>query len=94
MINKMCCLQLYQVVGEAKTGDVVGEIGVLCYRRQHFTIRTKRLSQLLHLNRTTILNLAQSHVEDGTIIMNNFLHVYKILELLQILFSSRNGSRR
>ncbi|KAG6662399.1 hypothetical protein CIPAW_03G239500 [Carya illinoinensis] len=33
-----------QVVGEAKTGDVCGEIGVLCYRPQLFTVRTKRLS--------------------------------------------------
>ncbi|KAJ1415892.1 RmlC-like jelly roll fold [Sesbania bispinosa] len=66
------------VVGEAKAGDVVGEIGVLCYRPQLFTVRTKRLSQLLRLNRTTFLNLVHSNVGDGTIIMNNFLHVYKI----------------
>ncbi|XP_061356258.1 potassium channel AKT1-like [Gastrolobium bilobum] len=62
-----------QVVGEAKTGDVVGETGVLCYRPQLFTVRTKRLSQLLRLNRTAFLNLAHSNVGDGTIIMNNFL---------------------
>ncbi|KAJ1438273.1 RmlC-like jelly roll fold [Sesbania bispinosa] len=61
------------VVGEAKTGDVVGEIGVLCYRPQPFTVRTKRLCQLLRLNRTTFLNLAHSNVGDGTIITNNFL---------------------
>ncbi|KAK7260861.1 hypothetical protein RIF29_27160 [Crotalaria pallida] len=62
-----------QVVGEAKTGDVIGEIGLLCYRPQLFTVRTKRLSQLLRLNRTTFLNFANSNVGDGTIIMNNFL---------------------
>ncbi|TKY58162.1 Potassium channel AKT1 [Spatholobus suberectus] len=62
-----------QVVGEAKSGDVVGEIGVLCYRPQLFTIRTKRLSQILRLNRTIFLNLAHSNVGDGTMIMNNFL---------------------
>ncbi|CAL0319175.1 unnamed protein product [Lupinus luteus] len=63
------------VIGEAQAGDIIGEIGVLCYRPQLFTVRTKRLTQLLRLNRTTFLNLAQSNVGDGTIIMNNFLHV-------------------
>ncbi|CAN1325169.1 Potassium channel AKT6 [Linum perenne] len=65
------------IVGEARTGDVVGEIGVLCYRPQLFTVRTKRLSQLLRLNRTSFLNLVQANVGDGTIIMNNALQHLK-----------------
>ena len=66
-----------QTIGEAKTGDVVGEIGMLCYRPQLFTVRTKRLSQLLRLNRTSFLNIVQANVGDGTIIMNNILQVCK-----------------
>ncbi|CAK7353566.1 unnamed protein product [Dovyalis caffra] len=66
-----------QVVGEAVTGEVVGEIGVLCYRPQLFTVRTKRLSQLLRLNRTAFLNIVQSNVGDGTILMNNLLQHLK-----------------
>ncbi|XP_057501365.1 potassium channel AKT1-like [Actinidia eriantha] len=66
-----------QVVGEAKTGDVCGEIGVLCYRPQLFTVRTKRLSQLLRMNRATFLNIVQANVGDGTIIMNNLLQHLK-----------------
>ncbi|KAH1124574.1 hypothetical protein AAZX31_06G068000 [Glycine max] len=62
-----------QVVGEAGSGDIVGEIGVLCYRPQMFTIRTKRLSQILRLNRTTFINLVHSNIGDGAIVMNNFL---------------------
>ncbi|GMP94648.1 hypothetical protein CsSME_00044030 [Camellia sinensis var. sinensis] len=65
------------VVGELKTGDVCGEIGVLCYRPQLFTVRTKRLSQLLRLNRTAFLNIVQANVGDGTIIMNNLLQHLK-----------------
>ncbi|KAE8682883.1 Potassium channel AKT1 [Hibiscus syriacus] len=65
------------VVGEAKTGDICGEIGVLCYRPQLFTVRTKRLCQLLRLNRTTFLNIIQANVGDGTIIMNNLLQHLK-----------------
>ncbi|XWS17181.1 hypothetical protein CRYUN_Cryun33cG0046100 [Craigia yunnanensis] len=66
-----------QVVGEAKAGDLCGEIGVLCYRPQLFTVRTKRLCQLLRLNRTTFLNIIQANVGDGTIIMNNLLQHLK-----------------
>ncbi|XXG47652.1 hypothetical protein AAC387_Pa02g2262 [Persea americana] len=69
-----------QVIREARTGDVVGEIGVLCYKPQLFTARTKRLSQLLRLNRTTFLNLIQSNVGDGTVIMNNLLQYLKELK--------------
>nr|AAL25648.1 inward-rectifying K+ channel [Eucalyptus camaldulensis] len=69
-----------QPVGEAKSGDICGEIGVLCYRPQLFTVRTKRLSQLLRLNRTTLFNIIQSNVEDGTIIMNNLLQHLKDLK--------------
>ncbi|XP_015885894.3 potassium channel AKT1 isoform X1 [Ziziphus jujuba] len=69
-----------QVVREAKTGDVIGEIGVLCYRPQPFTVRTKRLCQLLRLNRTAFLNIVQANVGDGTIILNNLLQHLKELK--------------
>ncbi|KAA0038799.1 potassium channel AKT1 [Cucumis melo var. makuwa] len=62
-----------EIVGEAKKGDVVGEIGVLSYKPQLFTVRTSRLSQLLRLNRTSFFNLVQASVGDGAIIMNNLL---------------------
>ncbi|KAL2318102.1 hypothetical protein Fmac_031978 [Flemingia macrophylla] len=62
------------VVGQAKPGDVVGETGVICYRPQLFTVRTKRLSQILRLNRTIFLSITHSNVGDGTMIMSNFIH--------------------
>ncbi|KAK4343469.1 hypothetical protein RND71_036563 [Anisodus tanguticus] len=65
------------VVGEVRAGDLCGEIGVLCYRPQLFTVRTKRLCQLLRMNRTTFLNIVQANVGDGTIIMNNLLQHLK-----------------
>ncbi|KAK4485849.1 hypothetical protein RD792_008496 [Penstemon davidsonii] len=66
-----------QVVGDSRTGDVCGEVGVLCYRPQLFTVRTKRLSQLLRLNRNSFLNILKTNVGDGTIIMNNLLQHLK-----------------
>ncbi|XP_047942782.1 potassium channel AKT1-like, partial [Salvia hispanica] len=66
-----------RAIGEVQTGELCGEIGVLCYRPQLFTVRTKRLTQLLRLNRTTFLNIVQANVGDGTIIMNNLLQHLK-----------------
>ncbi|XP_058733995.1 uncharacterized protein LOC131605685 [Vicia villosa] len=66
-------------VGEAKTGELCVKIGVLCYKPQHFTVRTKRLSQLLRFNRTTFMNIIQANVGDRTIIMNNLLQQLKEL---------------
>ncbi|XP_019189929.1 PREDICTED: potassium channel AKT1-like isoform X2 [Ipomoea nil] len=68
---------VHQVVGELKAGDVCGEIGILCYRPQLFTIRTKRLSQLLRLDRTSFFNTVKANVGDGTTIMNNLLQHLK-----------------
>ncbi|XP_074329531.1 potassium channel AKT1-like isoform X2 [Apium graveolens] len=64
-------------VRELKTGDVCGEIGVLCYRPQLFTARTKRLSQLLRLSRNAFLYIVKTNVADATIIMNNCLQHLK-----------------
>jgi ankyrin repeat protein len=66
-----------QVAGVAKSGDVVGEIGLLCYRPQLFTVRTKSLCQLLRMNRTAFLSIVQSNVGDGTVIMNNLIQLLK-----------------
>nr|POE92697.1 potassium channel akt1 [Quercus suber] len=81
------------VVGEAKAGDLCGEIGVLCYMPQLFTVWTKRLSQLLRLNRATFFNIVQSNVGDGTIIMNNLLQHLKDLNdpiMSQVLVETEN----
>uniref|UniRef100_A0A0E0LHQ2 Potassium channel n=1 Tax=Oryza punctata TaxID=4537 RepID=A0A0E0LHQ2_ORYPU len=61
------------LAGMAKSGDVVGEIGVLCYRPQLFTARTRSLCQLLRLDRASFLRIIQSNIADGTIVMNNLI---------------------
>ncbi|RZC81357.1 hypothetical protein C5167_043930 [Papaver somniferum] len=48
-----------QVVGELRTGDICGEIRVLCYKPQLFQVCTKILNQLLRLNCTAFLNIVQ-----------------------------------
>ncbi|KAK9268938.1 hypothetical protein L1049_000704 [Liquidambar formosana] len=68
------------VVGGAEIGDLCGEIGVLCYMPQPFTVRTKQLSQLLRMNRTAFVNIVQATGGDGTVIMNNLLQHLKELK--------------
>ncbi|ERN07024.1 potassium channel KAT3 isoform X1 [Amborella trichopoda] len=65
-----------QVHGRAFSGEMFGEIGVLCCRPQPFTVRTTELSQILRLNRTPLMNIIQANEEEGKIIMNNlFQHL-------------------
>ncbi|KAG6492982.1 hypothetical protein ZIOFF_047954 [Zingiber officinale] len=65
------------IVRVVKKGDLVGELGVLCYRPQLFTVRTRSLCQLLRLNRTAFLSIVQANVGDGTVIANNLLQYFK-----------------
>lgn len=62
-----------QILVTASTGDVIGEIGVLCYMPQPFTIRSRKLSQLLRLDRSVFMNVVQSFREDGQRIVDNLL---------------------
>ncbi|XP_044461595.1 potassium channel KAT1-like isoform X2 [Mangifera indica] len=69
-----------QVLGKAVAGEVFGEIGVLCYKPQPFTVRTIELSQILRMNRTSLISAIQVNTEDGRIIMNNLFEKLKQLE--------------
>ncbi|CAN8245912.1 unnamed protein product [Cochlearia groenlandica] len=60
-----------QVQGKAVIGDTFGEIGVLCYRTQPFTVRTTELSQILRISRASLMSAMHAHAEDGRVIMNN-----------------------
>ncbi|KAG5243418.1 potassium channel AKT [Salix suchowensis] len=64
-----------KLFGRLKRVISAAKLGVLCHRPQLFTVRTKRLSQLLRLNRNAFLNIVQGNVGDGTIIMNNLLQL-------------------
>ncbi|XP_008653638.1 potassium channel AKT3 [Zea mays] len=66
-----------QVAGVARAGDVVGEIGVLCYKPQLFTARTRSLCHLLRMERSAFLRIVQANVGDGTIIINNLIQYLK-----------------
>lgn len=60
----------------AQATDVIGEIGVICYRPQPFTVRSRKLSQLLRLDRIVFMNIVQQYKEDGQKIVDNLLQVF------------------
>eukprot|EP01018_Ginkgo_biloba_P019913 Gb_34207 [translate_table: standard] len=61
-----------QVIRTLEAGDIFGEIGVLCDRPQPFTVRTRKLCQLLRLNRNALLETMQTKPQEGRIIIRNF----------------------
>ncbi|KAI4298264.1 hypothetical protein L6164_031842 [Bauhinia variegata] len=61
-----------QFLGKASTaGDTFGETGVLYHRPQPFTVRTTELSQILRLQRASLMNALQANAEEAQIIMDN-----------------------
>ncbi|TKY71981.1 Potassium channel KAT2 [Spatholobus suberectus] len=61
------------VFGKAVAVDAFGEIGVLYHIPQPFAVRTTELSQILRLNRTSLMNVLQANPGDAQIIMDNLL---------------------
>lgn len=66
-----------QVIRKVLTGELFGEIGVLCHRPQPYTARTTEISQILRLNRNALMNIIHENSDDGRTIMNN---LYQELE--------------
>ncbi|KZV21391.1 K+ channel family protein, partial [Dorcoceras hygrometricum] len=64
-----------QIVGKASTGEIFGEIGILCNMPQPFGVRTSEVSQILRLNRTTFINILRANPVDESIVMNNLFRL-------------------
>ena len=64
-----------QHVVNASPGEVIGEMGALCCQPQPFTVRSKKLSQLLRINRTDFLSIIQGNIIDGQTVMDNLYQV-------------------
>lgn len=59
------------------SSEMVGEIGVIFNIPQPFTVRTKRLSQVIRISHHHFKQLVQPHSKDGKIIITNFVQVDK-----------------
>lgn len=86
-----------QVIGKATSGDMFGEIGLLCFRLQPFTVRTTEISQILRMSRYTLMNTMQANTEDSHIILSNLfkkIKGVKDIEDQERETGSRNSFRR
>ncbi|KAG6484731.1 hypothetical protein ZIOFF_053256 [Zingiber officinale] len=71
-----------KVHGRLSTGEMFGEIGILCHVPQPFTITTTELTQILRLNRSTFLNIIQESRQDETIATRNLIERLSLHERL------------
>ncbi|XP_074572612.1 potassium channel KAT3-like [Curcuma longa] len=73
---------IQKVHGRLSTGEMFGEIGILCHVPQPFTITTTELTQILRLNRRTFLNIIQESRQDETITTRNLIERLSLHERL------------
>ncbi|KAL9670742.1 hypothetical protein QQ045_008300 [Rhodiola kirilowii] len=73
------------IFGKAGAGESFGEIGVFGDCPQPYTARTTKLSQILHLDKTTLASIIKPNVQDSEIIMNNLLKKLEDLQRLGII---------
>jgi CRP-like cAMP-binding protein len=71
-----------QVLSKIGPSDVAGEIGVVFNIPQPFTMRTKRLSQVIRLSHHHLKQMVQPHSEDGKTIISNFTQVKELICLI------------
>ncbi|KAF5748236.1 potassium channel KAT3 [Tripterygium wilfordii] len=69
-----------QSLSKLGPGDLAGEIGVLFNIPQPFTVRTKRLSQVIRISHQNFKQIVQPYNEDGKIIISNFIQYLKNLK--------------
>ncbi|KAJ6354573.1 hypothetical protein OIU77_005224 [Salix suchowensis] len=69
-----------QVLSKIGPSDVAGEIGVVFNIPQPFTLRTKRLSQVIRLSHHHLKQMVPAHSEDGKIFISNFIQYMKDLK--------------
>ncbi|KAH1131708.1 hypothetical protein J1N35_003086 [Gossypium stocksii] len=69
-----------QFLSNLEFADVAGEIGVIFNIPQPFTVRTKRLSQVIRISHHQFKQMVQSESGDGKIIIANFMEYLRGLE--------------
>ena len=62
-----------KVLAKLGPGDMAGEIGVFFNIPQPFTVRTRRLSQVIRIGHHRFKEMVQSDIEDSKMIITNFM---------------------
>ncbi|XP_065851301.1 potassium channel KAT3 isoform X2 [Euphorbia lathyris] len=69
-----------QVLSKLGAADMAGEIGVFFNIPQPYTVRTRRLCQVIRLSHHHFKQMMQPQSEDGRIIISNFIQYLKSLK--------------
>ncbi|MCL7021737.1 hypothetical protein MKW94_016244, partial [Papaver nudicaule] len=69
-----------QVISNLGPSDMEGEIGVLFNIPQPFTVRSKRLSQVIRISHQHFKQIVQQHAVDGARVISNFTEHLKNLQ--------------
>lgn len=72
---------MVKVLAKLGPGDMAGEIGVVFNIPQPFTVRTRRLSQVIRIGHHQFKEMAQSDIDDAKIIITNFMNV-KVIKFI------------
>ncbi|KAK8453685.1 hypothetical protein SEVIR_5G326800v4 [Setaria viridis] len=67
-----------QIYGKVAEGELLGEIGVMSNKPQPFTFRATKLSQILRISRSKLMDIMQENREDGQTISSNFQQVKRL----------------
>ncbi|KAJ4866077.1 Potassium channel KAT3 [Raphanus sativus] len=68
-----------QVLAKLGPGDMVGEIGVVFNIPQPFSVRTRRLSQVIRISHHKFKEMVQSDIDNSKMIITNFMAYLKEL---------------
>lgn len=65
----------WQFLKKLGAADVAGEIGVIFNIPQPFTVRSKRVSQVVKISHSHFTQIVQSNISDRRKIIHNYLQV-------------------
>lgn len=70
----------FQILSKLESPKMAGEIAVMLNIPQPFTVRTRRLSQVVRISHHHFKQLVQPNNDDGKILFSNFTQVRKMVE--------------
>lgn len=79
---------MVKVLAKLGPGDMAGEIGVVFNIPQPFTVRTRRLSQVIRIGHHQFKEMVQSDIDDAKIIITNFMNV-KVIKIFIYRFACK-----
>ena len=78
--NNNICIIDFQILSKLESPKMAGEIAVMLNIPQPFTVRTRRLSQVVRISHHHFKQLIQPNSNDGKVLFSNFAQVRKMVE--------------